>query len=226
FIVGYAAHSKAYMVYNLSSKKIEETLNLRYLEEKPNVQGLGHEWYFDLDYLTDSLGYTHFKANQPAGTPADSDSECDEQVIVVPSFPSNSFSGTKVNEASDMVESSSYYAEELARLQKQAYEANASAAKHLSQADLATSRNRVPAGKVDSADSVTDGPTDPSTPVFKPVHTAASSLPPGHSLGSSEHATRFPSPSDLANSMSSYSELEDIHHHPDSGIFSSSSYDD
>nr|GFA04186.1 ribonuclease H-like domain-containing protein [Tanacetum cinerariifolium] len=37
FLVGYAAHSKAYQVYNLSSKKVEETLNLRYLEDKPNV---------------------------------------------------------------------------------------------------------------------------------------------------------------------------------------------
>ncbi|GKE83816.1 hypothetical protein Tco_1557558, partial [Tanacetum coccineum] len=55
--------------------------------------GLGHEWYFDLDYLSDSLGYTRFKTNQPAGP--------------------------KVDEASDMVESSSDYAEELARLQKQ-----------------------------------------------------------------------------------------------------------
>nr|GEW75423.1 hypothetical protein [Tanacetum cinerariifolium] len=35
----YAAHSKAYRVYNLSSKKVEETLNLRYLEDKPNGQG-------------------------------------------------------------------------------------------------------------------------------------------------------------------------------------------
>ncbi|GJV60434.1 putative ribonuclease H-like domain-containing protein [Tanacetum coccineum] len=68
FLVGYSAHSKAYRVYNLSNKKIEETLNLRYMEDKPNVQGLGHEWYFDLDYLTDSLGYTRFKSNQPAGT--------------------------------------------------------------------------------------------------------------------------------------------------------------
>ncbi|GJZ59026.1 putative ribonuclease H-like domain-containing protein [Tanacetum coccineum] len=235
FIVGYAAHSKAYRVYNLSSKKIEETLNLRYLEDKPNVQGLGHEWYFDLDYLTDSLGYTRFKTNQPAGTQDtnihagtqdDSDSECDEQVIVVPSFPSNSFSGPKVDEASDMVESSSDYAEELARLQKQAYEANATAEKHLSQADPAASRNWVPAGKIDSAAGVSYGPTETSTPVVKPVHTDAPSLPPGHSLGSSEHSTRYPSPSDLANTMSSSSEMEDIHHHPDTGIFSSSSYDD
>ncbi|GJX23613.1 putative ribonuclease H-like domain-containing protein [Tanacetum coccineum] len=235
FIVGYAAHSKAYRVYNLSSKKIEETLNLRYLEDKPNVQGLGHEWYFDLDYLTDSLGYTRFKTNQPAGTQDtnihagtqdDSDSECDEQVIVVPSFPSNSFSGSRVNEASEMMESSSDYAEELARLQQQEFEANTTAEKHLSQADLATSRNGVPAGKFDSAADVSDGHSDTSTPVSTPVHNAATSLPPGHSLGSSVHSTRYPSPSDLANTMSSSSEMEDIHHHPDTGIFSSSSYDD
>ena len=37
YIVGYSAHSKAYRVYNLNAKKIEETLNLRYLEDKPNV---------------------------------------------------------------------------------------------------------------------------------------------------------------------------------------------
>ncbi|GJZ28015.1 putative ribonuclease H-like domain-containing protein [Tanacetum coccineum] len=235
FIVGYASHSKAYRVYNLFNKKIEETLNLRYLEDKPNVQGLGHEWYFDLDYLTDSLGYTRFKTNQPAGTQDtnihagtqdDSDSECDEQVIVVPSFPSHSFSGPKVNEASEMMESSSDYAEELARLQKQAYEANATAEKHLSQADLAASRNRVPAGEIDSTAGVSNGPHETITPVVKPVPTDAQSLPPGYSLGSSAHSTRYPSPSDLANSMSSSSEMEDIYHHPDIGIFSSSSYDD
>ena len=55
-------------MYNLSSKRIEETLNLRFLEDKPNVQGAGHEWYFDLDYLTDHLGYNRFKANKSAGT--------------------------------------------------------------------------------------------------------------------------------------------------------------
>ncbi|GJS59035.1 ribonuclease H-like domain-containing protein, partial [Tanacetum coccineum] len=86
---GYTADKNlrsGYKVYNLSSKKIEETLNLRYLEDKPNVQGLGQEWYFDLDYLTDSLG-------------------------------------PKVHEASEMVESNSDYAEELARLQRQEHEA-------------------------------------------------------------------------------------------------------
>ncbi|GKF70768.1 hypothetical protein Tco_0203825, partial [Tanacetum coccineum] len=133
---------------------------------------------------------TH-NTNIRAGTQDDSDSECDEQVIVVPSFPSNSFSGLKDHAVSELVESSSDYAEELARLQKQAYEANATAEKHLSPADLAVSRNRVPAGKSDFAAGVSDGPTETFTPVVKPVHTDGPSLPPGHSLGSSEHSSRY-----------------------------------
>ncbi|GJY41476.1 putative ribonuclease H-like domain-containing protein [Tanacetum coccineum] len=250
FIVGYAAHSKAYRVYNLSSKKIEETLNLRYLEDKPNIQGLGQEWYFDLDYLTDSLGYTRFKSNQPAGTQDphihagtqdDSDSECDEQVIVVPSFPSNRFSGPKVHEASEMVESNSDYAEELARLRRQEHEAKDTAEKygfgfskdteeHLRQADMVPAGSIDPtasisAGSIDPAASISAGPAEPFPTVIAPVHADETSLPPGHSLGSSEHSTRFPSPSDLANSISSSSEMEDIYHHPSTGIFSSSSYD-
>nr|GEW74782.1 retrovirus-related Pol polyprotein from transposon TNT 1-94 [Tanacetum cinerariifolium] len=164
FLVGYAAHSKAYRVYNLSSKKVEETLNLRYLEDKPNVQGLGQEWYFDLDYLIDSLGYTCFKTNLPActhdtnilaGTQADdSDSECEEQVILVPSFPSNSFSGPMVHDVSAPMENNLNYAEELARLQRQEYKAHSAAAKHgfeffddtaalLRQAAIETRRNLV-----------------------------------------------------------------------------------
>ncbi|GJZ83558.1 hypothetical protein Tco_0648731 [Tanacetum coccineum] len=72
---------------------------------------------------------------------------------------------TTVNAASDMVESSSDYAAKLARLQKQAYDANATAEKHLSQADIATSRNGVPAGKVVPAADVSAGHSDTiSTP--------------------------------------------------------------
>ncbi|GJS40126.1 putative ribonuclease H-like domain-containing protein [Tanacetum coccineum] len=86
YLVGYSASNRAY-------RRVEETMNLRFLEEKANIQGIGHEWSFDLDYLTDSLGYNRDKANQSAGTqdvssnPAgfqddDSDSDSDEQVIL------------------------------------------------------------------------------------------------------------------------------------------------
>ncbi|GJZ44101.1 putative ribonuclease H-like domain-containing protein [Tanacetum coccineum] len=60
-----------------------------------------------------SAGYTRFKANQPTGVQDthinagtqddDSNSECDEQVIFVPSFPSNNFSGSKVKDTSELL---------------------------------------------------------------------------------------------------------------------------
>ncbi|GJX18461.1 putative ribonuclease H-like domain-containing protein [Tanacetum coccineum] len=198
FLVGYSAHSKAYRVYNLSNKKIEETLNLRYMEDKPNVQGLGHEWYFDLDYLTDSLGYTRFKSNQPAGTQDtnthagthdDSDSECDEQVIVVPSFPSNHFSGPKVHTASATVESTSDYAEELARLQGQAYEANSAAKDTWKIADTVPAGSGVPAtsipaGSINQAAGGSAVPSTPSSSVVEPVHADDYTTSSGHSPSS------------------------------------------
>nr|GEY02617.1 retrovirus-related Pol polyprotein from transposon TNT 1-94 [Tanacetum cinerariifolium] len=210
-------------------------------KDKHNVQGLGQEWYFDLDYLTDSLGYTRFKTNTPADTQDtninagtqddDSESECDEQSILVPSFPSNSFLGPKVNDVSAPMENNLDYAEELPRLQRQEHEAYSTAAKSgfefsnetaemLHQAEIETHRNlvlaagdpvgsivstsgvpagSVPAGSVPasnvpaggvlagSIDSASFG--DPTASefvpaVFTPNHAANSTLPPGHSLGS------------------------------------------
>ncbi|GKA29002.1 putative ribonuclease H-like domain-containing protein [Tanacetum coccineum] len=88
--------------------------------------------------------------------------------------------------------------------------------------DPATSNS---AGSIDPAASISAGSAEPFPTVLEPVHADETSLPPGHLLGSSEHSTRFPSPSDLANSISSSSEMENIYHHPSTGIFSSSSYD-
>ncbi|GJW01740.1 putative ribonuclease H-like domain-containing protein [Tanacetum coccineum] len=52
---------EGYRVYNVHNKRVEETINLRYLEEKPNVQG------------------TQATSTNPSGTQdADSDSECDD----------------------------------------------------------------------------------------------------------------------------------------------------
>ncbi|GKA03353.1 putative ribonuclease H-like domain-containing protein [Tanacetum coccineum] len=57
FLVGYSVNSKAFRVYNLVTKRVEVNLHVNFLEEKPNVQGIGHRWMFDLDYLTDSMNY-------------------------------------------------------------------------------------------------------------------------------------------------------------------------
>ncbi|GJZ97125.1 putative ribonuclease H-like domain-containing protein [Tanacetum coccineum] len=42
FLVGYSVNSKAFRVYNLATKRVEVNLHVNFLEEKPNVQGLGH----------------------------------------------------------------------------------------------------------------------------------------------------------------------------------------
>ncbi|GJR19530.1 putative ribonuclease H-like domain-containing protein [Tanacetum coccineum] len=57
FLVGYSLSSKAFRVYNLATKRVEENLHIKFLENKPNVAGIGPTWLFDLDYLTDSMNY-------------------------------------------------------------------------------------------------------------------------------------------------------------------------
>ncbi|GJV67861.1 putative ribonuclease H-like domain-containing protein, partial [Tanacetum coccineum] len=229
YIVGYSTSNKAYRVYNVPNKRVEETMNLRYLEEKPNVQGLGHEWYFDLDYLTDTLGYNRDKANQSAGTQeastnpagtqdADSDSECDEQVIIVPSYPSHSIqeaepkdtSGDEVDD-SPLDSAEEIFQQELARLKGQEQRAT-SDAKDAEELQKRASTKTVPTGSipVPSGDT-TISPGDVSVPTGGvPVPTGS----PTDSFFDDEPTTRFPSPSDLGNNE------------PSPGIFSSSSYDD
>ncbi|GKE00405.1 putative ribonuclease H-like domain-containing protein, partial [Tanacetum coccineum] len=142
----------------------------------------------------------------------------------------NTHAGPKVHTASATVESTSDYAEELARLQGQAYEANFAAKNTWTTADTVPAGSGVPAtsipaGGINQAAGGSAVPSTPSSSVVALVHADNTPLPPGHSLGSSENSTRFSSPSDLANHISSSSEMEGIHHHPTTGIFSESTYD-
>ncbi|GJU84991.1 putative ribonuclease H-like domain-containing protein [Tanacetum coccineum] len=100
FLVGYSLNSKAYRVYNLVTKRVEVNLHVNFLEDKPNVKGVGYRWMFDIDYLTDSMNYIpvslenqanpHAGASEvtnSAGTPKSiASEENDEEVelIVVP----------------------------------------------------------------------------------------------------------------------------------------------
>ncbi|GJR71114.1 putative ribonuclease H-like domain-containing protein [Tanacetum coccineum] len=57
FFVGYSMNSKAFRVYNIRTKKVEENLHIRFLEEKPIIAGDGPKWLFDIDVLTKSMDY-------------------------------------------------------------------------------------------------------------------------------------------------------------------------
>ncbi|GJR33074.1 putative ribonuclease H-like domain-containing protein [Tanacetum coccineum] len=70
FLVGYSLNSKAFRVYNLETKRVEENLHINFLENKPNVAGKGPNWLFDLDYLTDSMNYQHVRSENQANKTA------------------------------------------------------------------------------------------------------------------------------------------------------------
>ncbi|GJV99131.1 putative ribonuclease H-like domain-containing protein [Tanacetum coccineum] len=118
FLVGYSLNSKAYRVYNLVTKRVEVNLHVNFLEDEPNVKGVGYRWMFDIDYLTDSMNYIPVslenQANPHAGASEVTNNagtltsiafeEKDEEVelIVVPS-------AVKIPEEKDESRSSSTY---------------------------------------------------------------------------------------------------------------------
>ncbi|GJX16328.1 hypothetical protein Tco_0217160 [Tanacetum coccineum] len=55
FFDGYSVVSKAMRVFNRRTRIVEETLNIRFLENAPNVKGNGPDWLFDVDSLTISM---------------------------------------------------------------------------------------------------------------------------------------------------------------------------
>ncbi|GKF66505.1 hypothetical protein Tco_0193022, partial [Tanacetum coccineum] len=46
FLVRYSINSKAFKVFNSRTRKVEENLHINFLENKPNIVGIGLEWLF------------------------------------------------------------------------------------------------------------------------------------------------------------------------------------
>ncbi|KAJ9538953.1 LOW QUALITY PROTEIN: hypothetical protein OSB04_031686 [Centaurea solstitialis] len=67
FFVGYSSQSKALRVYNSSTRIIEESDNVKYNENTPNIPGSGPNWLFDIDSLTNSLNMS-YTVNTGSGT--------------------------------------------------------------------------------------------------------------------------------------------------------------
>ncbi|GJT96362.1 putative ribonuclease H-like domain-containing protein [Tanacetum coccineum] len=72
FFVGYSLSSKDFKVYNTRTRRVEENLHIRFLENKPMIEGNGPKWLFDIDSLTQSMNYVPVVAgtisNEFAGT--------------------------------------------------------------------------------------------------------------------------------------------------------------
>ncbi|GJT29007.1 putative ribonuclease H-like domain-containing protein [Tanacetum coccineum] len=57
FFVGYSLSSKAFRVYNIRTRKVEESLHVEFLENKPMIACDGPKWLFGIDSLTKSMNY-------------------------------------------------------------------------------------------------------------------------------------------------------------------------
>ncbi|GJR83214.1 putative ribonuclease H-like domain-containing protein [Tanacetum coccineum] len=95
YFVGYSVVSKAMRVFNKRTRIVEETLNIRFLENTPNVKGNGPDWLFDVDSLSISMNYVPVavgnKTNGIAGTKdnivagqAQKEKEPEQEYILIP----------------------------------------------------------------------------------------------------------------------------------------------
>ncbi|GKF89675.1 putative ribonuclease H-like domain-containing protein, partial [Tanacetum coccineum] len=80
FLVGYSINSKAFRVFNTRTRKVEENLHKKFLENRPNVAGSGPDWLFDIDLLTNSTNYEPVTARNQANRNA----SIKDNVIAVP----------------------------------------------------------------------------------------------------------------------------------------------
>nr|GEW77213.1 ribonuclease H-like domain-containing protein [Tanacetum cinerariifolium] len=52
-----ADSNKAFRVYNIRTRRVEENLHARFLEDKPIITGAGPKWLFNIDMLTKVINY-------------------------------------------------------------------------------------------------------------------------------------------------------------------------
>ncbi|GKB66869.1 putative ribonuclease H-like domain-containing protein, partial [Tanacetum coccineum] len=211
FLVGYSLQSKAFRVYNLETKRVEENLHITFLENKPNVAGKGPTWLFDLDYLTDSMNYQPVRSENQANKHAGPQE-------------ANLNAGTEENiDAGDSPIEAKYahdyfvlpiwedqvFLDELERLKRQEQDAN----------DVAKALRKEFAQETEDLLLQTGAAKASSTNIVNTASTPVSTASPYGGL----------SFTDLTNTDQDDSEilaLEEIYANPTDGIFTNSSYDD
>ncbi|GJU50833.1 retrovirus-related pol polyprotein from transposon TNT 1-94 [Tanacetum coccineum] len=81
FFVGYSLTSKSFLgYYNIEQGAVEGNLDIRFLENKPMIEGNGPKWLFDIDSLTHSMNYVPVtvgtNSNDSIGTSEEISQDC------------------------------------------------------------------------------------------------------------------------------------------------------
>ncbi|GJS73800.1 putative ribonuclease H-like domain-containing protein [Tanacetum coccineum] len=244
FLVGYSLQSKAFRVYNLETKRVEENLHITFLENKPNVAGKGPTWLFDLDYLTDSMNYHPVslenqanlhagqqEANQNAGTEetidvGDSDKEDDstQDCFVLPIWPSYSSTNTPAVTTDDKRagprEEEQVFMDDLERLKKQEKEAYEEAEVLRKKFETLVIKEGVAKPSSTNIFSTVSTPARASS--TNPLNTASIPV----STASPYEGLTLADPTHSEEDDSEIPPLEDIYQNSTDGIFTTSSFDD
>ncbi|GJV93147.1 putative ribonuclease H-like domain-containing protein [Tanacetum coccineum] len=248
FLVGYSLQSKAFRVYNLETKRVEENLHITFLENKPNVAGKGPTWLFDLDYLTDSMNYQPVRsenqankhagpqeANHNAGTKdiidagdSEKEDESAQDCFVLPIWSSYSSIITpdlKTDAKREGPrEEEQVFLDELERLKRQEKDANKAAEalrKEFAQEteNLIIQEGAAKASSTNIFSTVSTPAKASSTNLVNTVSTPVSTASPHDGLSLSD-------PTNPEQDDSEIPPLEDIYQNSTDGIFTHSSYDD
>ncbi|GKE67632.1 putative ribonuclease H-like domain-containing protein, partial [Tanacetum coccineum] len=99
FFIGYSLSSKAFRVYNIRTRKVQENLHVGFLENKPMLEGNGPKWLFDLDSLTQSMNYVPVHAGTfsndfagiQGGSESSTSSQQDQDCIIMPIWKDTSY---------------------------------------------------------------------------------------------------------------------------------------
>ncbi|GJY10560.1 putative ribonuclease H-like domain-containing protein [Tanacetum coccineum] len=91
FFVGYSLSSKDFRVYNTRTRRVEENLHIRFLENKPLIEGSGPKWLFDIDSLTQSMNYVPVTAGTIFNDFAGTSEETSQDFIVMPIWKDTSY---------------------------------------------------------------------------------------------------------------------------------------
>ncbi|GJY33612.1 putative ribonuclease H-like domain-containing protein [Tanacetum coccineum] len=94
FFVGYSLNSKAFRVYNIRTRKVEENLHIRFLEDKPIIEGVdGPKWLFELMKKVLVQNASNDEPQPPSDTrKKDDEGVCKERGIDDQERPENSYS--------------------------------------------------------------------------------------------------------------------------------------
>ncbi|GJZ15832.1 putative ribonuclease H-like domain-containing protein [Tanacetum coccineum] len=221
FLVGYSLQSKAFRVYNLVTKKVEENLHIKFLENKPNVAGKGPNWLFDLDYLTDSMNYL-------SGILTKKMLNCTQDCFEVPYWHSYSSTNTSSSKSDEKRrsprEEEQVFLDDLARLQRQEKEANEEAealTKNLEQ-DTEKAVTQAEAAETSSTNIISTVSTTAKASGTNIVNTV--SIPVG--TASTNEGLSLSNTTNSQDDDYEIPPLEDIHEDATDGIFTHSSYDD